>query len=71
MYSKVIKKLGKTYEENGKILGKSKSAVHNLINYYKLWHKRKGGLKFKINKRSSTILRRYIANENESSIKLK
>ena len=77
MYSKKIKKLaldlrkqGNSYEEIGKILGKSKSTVQNLINYHTLWQKKKRGPKFKINKRNSTILRRYIANENESGIKV-
>ena len=77
MYSEEIKTLaldlrkqGKTYEEIRNILGFTKSTIQSLRNYRKMWHKRKRGPKFKITERESTVLRRHVAKENESGIKV-
>lgn len=77
MFSDETKKLainfrmqGKSYGEIANILGLSRSTIQNLINYRKKCNKKKRGPKFIIDKRKSTILKRYIIKENESGSKV-
>jgi len=77
MFSDEIKKIafnlrsqGKSYGEIASILGLTRSAIQNLVNYNKKWHKKKRGPKFSIDKKQSTILKRFIHRENESGNKV-
>jgi len=65
-----LSKQGKCYGEIGNILQLSKSAVQNLTNYQKSWHKKTRGPKYTINKRKSTILKTFIKKGNESGKKV-
>jgi len=77
MISKEIKQLainlrrqGKSYGKIAENLGLTRSSIQNLINYRNKWNKKKRGPKFMINKRRSTILKRYVVAENKSGNKV-
>ena len=77
MFSEITKKMainlrsqGKSYGEISKILGITRSATQNLINYQIKHIKKKRGPKFVINKRKSTQLKRYVLKENQSGNKV-
>ena len=55
-----LKEMNLSYSEIKKKTGLSRSSIQNLINYKKVWHKKKRGPKFSINNRTSTILKRYL-----------